>query len=320
MNGHDKRKHDPVLILTGPTASGKSDLAIRLALALDGEIISADSMQIYRGFDIGTAKVSPEEQKLVKHHLLDICEAGDRYSVAEFVQDAERLIEDIQACGKTAIICGGTGLYITSLMDGLEFAEEEFKPELRERVRTAVAEMGLEAAHDKMRALDPEAAERIHCNDEKRIVRFFEIYEAHGLTRSDSDRKSREKGPSFIFRAYALMPERQGLYKRINERCRKMFDRGLTEEAQHFMEAYGDRAAQTFQAIGYKEIIPYLEGRISREEACEALSQATRRYAKRQLSLFRSRKDITPIFTEDPEERFQFIRQDFEKTVKNLDF
>ena len=300
-----------VLVLGGPTASVKSSLAVELARKLGGEIISADSMQIYRGLDIGTAKIRPEEMQGIPHYLLNIREAGENYSVSDFSRDALQKIAEIFRRGHQPIICGGTGLYLKSLVDGIQYFGEGGQNERREKIRAKIREHGLHEAHRQLAHLDPLAAERISPQDEKRICRFFEVYEECGLTQTEVYRKSREAGPVYRYRCYALMPEREKLYQRINERCASMFDEGLEEEIKALIKDPEKLESQAFQAIGYKEILPWMRGEMSREEAIETLSRQTRRYAKRQYSLFRSRPDFIPINESDPNLALIEILEDF---------
>lgn len=307
-------RNHPVLVLTGPTASGKSGLAIRLAQALNGEIISADSMQIYRGLDIGTAKVGGSEQGGVVHHLYDICDPLDRYSVADFIEDSRQVICDIIDRGQQPIVCGGTGQFVTALVDGLQFIQEDFNPEERALLTQEICQEGLDQAHQRLCVLDSESGQRIEKTDLKRIVRFFEVYRQSGMTISEVYRYSREKGPDFPFVNYVLWPDRQLLYARIDQRVKEMFDQGIVEELKEVLEHYPNfPESQAFQAIAYKEIYAYLQGEESREEAMANLAQASRRYAKRQLTFFRRREDFLKITSSDAEEIYIEILEDFHK-------
>ncbi|MDO5015801.1 MAG: tRNA (adenosine(37)-N6)-dimethylallyltransferase MiaA [Eubacteriales bacterium] len=286
-------REEPVVVITGPTASGKSDLAIEVAKALDGEVISADSMQIYRDLDIATAKVLKAERQGIPHHLYDIRDPGESYSVAQFVADATQLILEILDRGKLPIVCGGTGLYVNSLVDGLQFVAAVPDPEERKALSDAIAKKGLAESHAKLASLDPKAALRIKPQDHKRITRFFEVYQATGMTSSEVYEYSRAKGPDFNYLAFVLWPDRGQLYDRINRRTARMFDAGIVDELTAVLKDYPNFSdTQAFQAIGYKEVLPYLEGIVSREEAIAALAQASRRYAKRQYTMFRSRPDF----------------------------
>lgn len=312
-------RKDPVLVITGPTGSGKSSLAIKIAQQLDGEVISADSMQIYRGLDIGTAKVSLEEQAGIKHHLYDIKDPGERYSVAQFIEDANRLICEIIDRGRTPIVCGGTGLYVNALVDGLQFVEEKINLEQREQLTQTILGEGLEKYHQKLSELDPEAGERIDANDLKRIVRFFEVYENTGLTSSQVYEYSRSKGPDFNFRSYVLWPDRQFLYEKINLRTEEMFEEGIGDELILVLEKWPNFTdSQAFQAIGYKEVLPFIQGESSKTEAINHLAQATRRYAKRQFTLFRKRDDYIRLEMTDKNTQVEFILKDFEKFRQKL--
>lgn len=297
-----------VIVITGPTASGKTALSLLLAKKLDGEIISADSMQIYKGLDIGTAKASLEEQAGIPHHLYDICEPTERYSVAHFVDDATRIICNIIDRGKYPIVCGGTGQYILALVDGLQFIEEETDLEFREKIRCEIRKQGLFEAYNKLKMLDPEAALRIHPEDEKRIIRFVEVYRKTGLTSSEVYAYSREKGPDFHFEKFVLWPDRATLYNRINRRSRQMLEKGMLQELEKILASTPDFIeTQAFQAIGYKEIYPHLLGEESGEEAYEKLARATRRYAKRQYTMFRQRDDFKKISEPSLDEALELI-------------
>ncbi len=301
-------REEKVIVISGPTASGKTALSLLLAKKLDGEIISADSMQIYKGLDIGTAKASLEEQAGIPHHLYDICEPIERYSVSHFVDDARKTICNIIDRGKCPIVCGGTGQYILALVDGLQFVEEETDLEFREKIRQEIQEKGLLEAHSELKRLDPEAGKRIHPEDEKRIIRFIEVYRKTGLTSSEVYAYSREKGPDFHFEKFVLWPDRARLYHRINERSWQMLEEGMLNELEEILASTPNFIeTQAFQAIGYKEIYPHLLGEETREEAYEKLARATRRYAKRQYTLFRKRDDFYKISEPSLDKAFEFI-------------
>jgi tRNA dimethylallyltransferase len=277
------------LVITGPTGSGKTKLAVHLALALDGEIISCDSMQIYRGLDIGTAKATAAEQALVRHHLIDIVNPDESYSVARFKEDAMTCIEDICRRGKYPILCGGTGLYISTLVEGITFTEIQTGPELRARLQRELEQKGAEALRQELFLLDPETAAKIHPNNTKRLLRALEICRLTGQTPSEINLASRKQPSPYAYVVYALTHERSVLYQRINLRVDQMLQNGLIEEAAWLLSLQLDESATCRQAIGYKEIFPYIEGKCSLEEAAERLKQATRRYAKRQLTWFRAK-------------------------------
>ena len=277
----------PVYAVVGPTASGKSAYAIRLAKELDGEVISGDSMQIYRGMDIGTAKASVAEQQGVPHHLLDVAEITEGFSAGRFMELAKEKIAEIHGRGKTPIICGGTGLYIELLLTGKQLSENTADEKLREELLQFANEQGNEALHARLAELDPKSAENIHPNNVKRVVRALEIALTTGNTKSEADEKSREGenpyAPTIIRLTYA---DREELYQKINLRVRRMFEEGLENEVRTLC-AKGLRETPTAsQAIGYKEFYPYFDGEISLEQVEEDICRNTRRYAKRQETWF----------------------------------
>lgn len=277
----------PVYAVVGPTASGKSAYAIRLAKELDGEVISGDSMQIYRGMDIGTAKASVAEQQGVPHHLLDVAEITEGFSAGRFMELAKEKIAEIHGRGKTPIICGGTGLYIELLLTGKQLSENTADGKLREELLRFANEQGNDALHARLAELDPKSAENIHPNNVKRVVRALEIALTTGSTKSEADEKSREGenpyAPTIIRLTYA---DREELYKKIDLRVRRMFEEGLENEVRTLC-AKGLRETPTAsQAIGYKEFYPYFDGEISLERVEEDICRNTRRYAKRQETWF----------------------------------
>lgn len=300
-----------VLILVGPTAVGKTAFSIELAKRFDGEILSADSMQIYRGMDIGTAKVTPEEMQGIPHYGLDLVDPDDPYTVVEFQQYADRIIRDINARGKLPIVVGGTMLYVKALTDHLDFTEATGDPEFRESLRLYAEQQGAEALHNRLRAIDPVTAERLHPNDTKRVIRALEVHHHTGRPMSESYQEQPEE-PKYRFAMVGLnLDDRELLYERINRRVDIMMEQGLIEEVQGLLERGYHRDLQSMKAIGYKEIVEYLEGRLTLEEAVDAVKQGSRRYAKRQLSWWRREDRIRwfDVFATTPEERLQEIRQ-----------
>ncbi|WP_124727479.1 tRNA (adenosine(37)-N6)-dimethylallyltransferase MiaA [Staphylospora marina] len=286
----------PLLIIVGPTASGKTGLGIRLAKRFDGEVVSGDSMQIYRGMDIGTAKVTPEEQEGVPHHLIDIIEPDVPFSVSEFKTRARRTIADIQARGKLPILVGGTGLYIEAVVHDYLMPQVRECPETREKYRRLAEERGNEALHRVLAEVDPETAARLHPNDVKRVIRALEVYEITGKPLS----KSAGKGESPYDALWiGLTMRRDRLYERINRRVDEMLDAGLIDEVRRLVNRGYGRHLTSMQGIGYKEIISFLEGEISREEAVRLIKKGTRKYAKRQLSWFRRLSEIHWFDAED---------------------
>jgi len=266
------KENIPLLVVCGPTASGKTALAIGLALALNGEIVSADSMQIYRGMDIATAKPAPEEMRGVPHHLIGIVEPDERFSVAQYAPLAHAAIQDIYTRGRFPILCGGTGLYIQAVTENLILTEGEL-------------DHNGPGTWNDLQKIDPAAAEKIHPNDQKRISHALALHRATGVTLTQQNRRSRQEPTPYDARMIFLNArERQHLYDRIDQRVDQMLEAGLLEEARGQRQTARNTAAQ---AIGYKELEPYLLGQCTLEEAVEHLKRETRRYAKRQLSWFR---------------------------------
>lgn len=280
-------KKIPVYAVVGPTASGKSAYAIRLAKELDGEVISGDSMQIYRGMDVGTAKASAEEQQGIPHHLLDVAEITEGFSAGRFMELAAEKIAEIHSRGKTPIICGGTGLYIELLLTGKQLSENTADEKLREELLQFANEHGNEALHTRLLELDPKSAENIHPNNVKRVVRALEIALTTGSTKSEADEKSKEGenpyAPTIIRLTYG---DRAKLYEKINLRVRRMFEMGLEEEVRALCEKGLRETPTASQAIGYKEFYPYFDGEIPLAQVEEDICRNTRRYAKRQETWF----------------------------------
>ncbi len=301
-------KQKPVLVIAGPTASGKTRTALLLAVRLDGEIVSADSMQIYRGMDIGTAKATAEEQNSVPHHLIDIIEPGQPYSVADYKSDATQAIQDIYSRGKWPILCGGTGQYLSAMIEGLVFGQRRPDPALRARLNDQAELEGNEALLEALRTVDPMTAQRLSVNDRKRIVRALEVYYQTGKTLAQQNVDSRQKGPDFSFKTYILSHDRQILYQRINQRVDDMIKQGLVEEVKTLMDRGLPTNSTCIQAIGYKELIPYIDNEIDLDQASCSIAQATRRYAKRQLTWFRKMTDATWLLNQTAEENLDLIQ------------
>ena len=293
-------KKIPLIAVVGPTASGKTALGIALAKALSGEIVSADSMQIYKGIPIASAVPSEVERQGIEHYMLEFLEPTNAYSVADYVKAAAEHIEKINNKGKTAILVGGTGLYIDSLTGGIAFIESKTDPALRERLEREYDTVGGEAMLEKLALIDAAAAEKLNATDRRRIVRAFEIYESSGITKTEAELKSKSK-PSpyktvFIGITYR---DREKLYERINRRVDIMLENGLLEEAKSTLSNQGGTAAA--QAIGHKELHSYLRGEKTFDEAVEDLKRETRRYAKRQLTWFRRNEKINWIYADECE-------------------
>ncbi len=279
-----------VIVIGGPTASGKSTLAVELAKKIDGEIISADSMQIYKDMNIGTAKITKEEMQGIKHYMIDFVSPSERYSVSSYKKEAEKCIEEILGQGKIPIICGGTGLYIDSLIYGIEFLEEEIDETYRSKLNEIAKSEGLERLYNMAVEIDPEAMQKISKNDQKRIIRVLEIYHKTGKTKTQQDLESRKNGVKYDYRVFAINMDRQLLYNRINERVDKMIEEGLIEEVKSIIDKY-EEFPTAMQGLGYKEVVEYLNGNIDKEEMIEKIKMETRRYAKRQITWFKKNKE-----------------------------
>lgn len=296
-----------VYVIGGPTASGKSKLAVELAKKINGEIISADSMQIYKEMNIGTAKITKEEMQGIKHYLIDIVYPNERYSVSNFKNDAELAIEEILKKGKTPIIVGGTGLYIDSLIYGIEFQDEEIDTEYREKLNKIAENEGLEKLYNKAKEIDPEAMKKISINDKKRIIRVLEIYHKTGKTKTKQEIESRKKELKYNFKVFAIDMDREKLYSRIEKRVDMMVDEGLIGEVKGILEKY-NQFPTAMQGLGYKETVEYLQNKISKEEMIEKIKKETRHYAKRQLTWFRKNKTTIWLDGEkEPEENVKLI-------------
>ena len=280
-----------VVVIVGPTASGKTALSIELAKRINGEIISSDSMQIYKDMDIGTAKVTKEEADGIKHYLVDCVSPDERYTVSDFKKDAEKAIEEILAKGKTPIVVGGTGLYVNSLIYGIEYQDmnfdEKYRNELMEKAET---EEGLKKLWEEASKIDPEAMLKISPNDKKRIVRVLEIFKATGKTKTEQEILSRQKGVKYDYKVFGITMERGKLYSRINLRVDLMIEKGLEEEVRNLVNKY-TKFPTAMQGLGYKEVVEYFEGDLTREEMIDKIKQESRRYAKRQLTWFRKNKE-----------------------------
>ena len=279
-----------VIVICGPTASGKTGLSIELAKQIDGEIISADSMQIYEDMDIGTAKPTTEEMQGIPHYLIGSIKPTQRYSVADYKKDAKKAIREVIKKGKTPIVVGGTGLYVNSLIYEIEYPEIEFDEEYRKKLEKQVIEEGLDNLYEEAKKIDPEAIQKIAKTDKKRILRILEIYHSTGKTKTQQDILSRKNEPEFEYHVYALSWDRETLYQRINKRVDIMLEQGLIEEVQNILKKY-DKFPTAMQGLGYKEVVEYLNKKMTKEEMIEKIKQETRRYAKRQMTWFRKNKE-----------------------------
>lgn len=290
MQNNTEKK--PLVILTGPTAVGKTALSLKLAQAVDGEMISADSMQVYRMMDIGTAKIKPEEMQGIPHHLIDVLDPTEDFNVATFQTMAKQALEDIYARGKLPIVVGGTGFYIQALLYDISFEEIEVS-EYRQQLTDYCKEYGAHALHEKLRDIDPISYEEIHENNVKRVIRALEFYHDTGYPISKHNMEQRERTSPYNFVYFVLNDDRALLYERIEKRIDQMLDEGLVEEVQRLLD-YGCKPDMvSMQGLGYKEIIPYLNGECSLDEAIYILKRDTRHFAKRQLTWFRRERDVT---------------------------
>ena len=282
----------PLIILTGPTAVGKTKASIGLAKAVGGEIISADSMQIYRHMDIGSAKIRAEEMDGIPHYLIDILEPEEEFHVVRFQQMAKKAMEKIYAKGHIPIIVGGTGFYIQALLYDIDFTENDRDGTHRSRLEQYAKEHGAEALHEKLKKVDPAAAESIHANNVKRVIRAMEFYYQTGQKISEHNEKERAKESPYRFAYFVLTDEREHLYDRINQRVDQMIEDGLVDEVKLLKERGCTRSMVSMQGLGYKEILEYLDGETTLEEAIYKIKRDTRHFAKRQITWFKREKDV----------------------------
>ena len=295
-----------IVVVTGPTATGKTKLAVALARDLNGEIVSADSMQIYRGMDIGTAKVTPNEAQGVPHHMIDVAGPDESFSVARYVHDAGRCVDDILSRGKLPILAGGTNLYIDSLVSGRDFAENEGDNALRESLGAEYDALGGEAMLERLREIDPERAAKLHPADKRRIIRAIEVYTLSGRTITQHDAETKAIPPRYeAVRIVLDYEDRAELYRRIDSRVDEMVAQGLFDEVKALLDEGLSPDMTAMQAIGYKEPAAFFRGELTREEAIELIKRESRRYAKRQLtwlrrddSALRIRWGVSPDFNE----------------------
>ncbi len=295
-----------VICVLGPTASGKTELGIKIAEKFKGEIICADSMQIYKGMSIASAAPTADERARVPHHLAEFLNYDESFTVGEYVKSARAKIEELSESGITPVIVGGTGLYISSLADNIIFTEAETDMDLRERLNKRMEEIGTEAMLEELRKLDSAAAEKLHPNNKRRIIRAFEIYETTGLTVTEQNRASREKENPYEYVMLGInYKDRQKLYDRINSRVDKMVEKGLVNEAATAFKNQKGESSGAVQAIGHKELFPYFKGECSLEECIEKLKQSTRRYAKRQITWFSRDERIVWLYPDEDEDIFK---------------
>ncbi len=283
----------PLIILTGPTAVGKTALSIGLAKAVDGEIISADSMQVYRKMNIGTAKIEPSEMQGVRHHLIDILDPGEEFNVVLFKRYALEAMEDIYSRGKIPVIVGGTGFYIQALLYDIDFEDNDNDMSYREELQRLAAEKGNSYIHDMLSKVDPESAEKIHENNVKRVIRALEFYRKTGMKISEHNETEAQKESPYNFEYFVLNDDRSKLYDRIDRRIDIMLEQGLEAEVRQLVSEGYSRDLVSMQGLGYKEIIDYIQGRCSFDEAVYTLKRDTRHFAKRQITWFKREKQVT---------------------------
>ncbi|MGN1014663.1 MAG: tRNA (adenosine(37)-N6)-dimethylallyltransferase MiaA [Butyricicoccus sp.] len=304
-----RQEKQTLVCIVGPTASGKTALSIALAKQLDTEIISSDSMQLYRGMDIGTAKPDMAERDGVVHHMFDVAEPGENFSVARYQEMADACAQSILARGRVPIVCGGTGLYLNALIEGNVFSGDETSNEVRKRLWDEVERDGVHALHERLRQVDPESAERIHENNVKRVVRALEVYEQTGMTIGEFNAAHKPLEPRYDAILLALCPtDREILYGRINRRVDQMLEQGLLDEARRLYDG-GQLTGTAAQAIGYKELLPYLNGQAALEDCVDDLKRASRNYAKRQLTWLRRDKRVQWLYYDSAEEFPELLRR-----------
>lgn len=282
----------PLIILTGPTAVGKTSLSLSLAKELDGEIVSADSMQVYRYMDIGTAKIREEERQGIPHHLIDVLDPWEDFNVVCFQKMAREALEEIWERGHIPIVTGGTGFYIQALLYDIHFTENNEDSSLRKDLENYARENGAEALHSRLEEVDEKAASQIHFNNVKRVIRALEFYYQTGKKISEHNEEERKRTSPYDFKYFVLNDEREHLYARINQRVDLMMEEGLVEEVQKLKEMGCDSALVSMQGLGYKEILSYLEGECTLDEAVYKIKRDTRHFAKRQITWFKRERDV----------------------------
>ena len=314
-----KIEKKPLVILTGPTAVGKTETSIKLAKAINGEIISADSIQVYKHFDIGSAKITKEEMDGVKHYLIDVLEPDEEFNIFVFKKLAMEAMEEIYSKGKIPIIAGGTGFYIQALLYDVEFSEEEGDKTYRHMLENKAKEEGVTAIHNMLKEVDPEAAKEIHENNLKRVIRALEYYNETGMRISDHNKEQRQKESPYNFRYYVLNMDREKLYERVNLRVDIMVENGLIDEVKKLKEMGYDKELNSMQGIGYKEIRDYVDGLYDYDTAIETLKKNTRNFAKRQITWFKREKEVVWLnheeFDNDKEKILEFVIGDLHKTI-----
>lgn len=317
MSDEVKTEKTPLLIVAGPTATGKSDSAVELALRMNGEVISADSMQVYRGMDIGSAKVTVEEMRGVPHHLIDCADPSENWNVVRFQKEARRAVQDIASRGRLPILCGGTGFYIQALLYDIDFTQMDENTPLRDRLSALAAEKGPEAVHALLLEKDPASAAAIHPNNLKRVIRAIEFMEESGGSIAAHNLQQRERESAYRSVFFVLTMDRARLYERIDRRVDIMMERGLVEEVARLRAMGIQRDSTSMQGIGYKQVYGYLDGDYDLEEAVRLIKRDTRHFAKRQLTWFKREKDV--IWTDlDRFENRQQMWDHMQTTAENI--
>ncbi len=291
--------NNPLIILTGPTSVGKTALSIQLAKTVDGEIISADSMQVYRYMDIGTAKITPEEMQGIPHYLIDALTPDEEFNVVKFQQYAKKYIEDIQSRGKIPILVGGTGFYIQAVLYDIDFTENDINPSYRQELEQTVKEKGAEYLHALLKQVDPKSAEKVHPNNIKRVIRALEYHKLTGEKISDHNAEQRKKNSPYQYCYFVLNKNRAKLYEGINLRVDQMMQNGLLEEVKDLAERGYTKDMVSMQGLGYKELLAFLEGEGTLENAVDLIKKETRHYAKRQITWFKRENEIIWINKDD---------------------
>lgn len=303
---NDERDLQRLLVLIGPTAVGKTNLSLKLAELYNAEIISGDSMQVYRGMDIGTAKASLEERQRIKHHLIDIRQPDESYSVSDFQLHARKSAQDIARRGRLPFLVGGTGLYVEAACYDYQFTDAPSDEVYRKTLQETADQFGVNYLHDQLKRVDPVSAQKIHPNNVRRVIRALEVYEVTRIPLSEH-MKNQTKKPYYQLCIICLTMDRSKLYERINARVDLMMEQGLVEEVENLLAQGYDRSLVSMQGLGYKEIAAYLHGECSREQAVHDLKQGTRRFAKRQLSWFRHMKDVAWVDVTDEQKNTEHL-------------
>ncbi len=313
----------PLVILTGPTAVGKTALSIKLAKSIGGAIISADSMQVYRHMDIGSAKVTKKEMDGVPHYLIDVLEPWEEFNVVVFQQMAKQALEEIYARGAVPVIAGGTGFYIQALLYDIDFKENHQGNQLRAKLEALAEEKGCEYLHQQLAKVDPESAQAIHSHNVKRVIRAMEYYQQTGEKISVHNQEERQKESPFAFVYYVITDERSRLYARIEKRVDVMLEQGLVDEVKRLKAMGCHRGMVSMQGLGYKEILDYLDGECSLEEAVYRLKRDTRHFAKRQLTWFKRERDVQWVdleaFSGDRERALAYMEEELRKNLLVLE-